>query len=84
MVTVGDAYRDPRVFGMYGDRKGYGASRSQHKRRLAMDLNLFKKDDEGEWEYCTSTDDHEPLGLKWEEMGHTWGGRFNDGNHYQY
>jgi hypothetical protein len=49
-----------------------------------MDLNLFRLDEDGEWEYCTATEDHRPLGEKWEAMGHVWGGRFNDGNHYQY
>lgn len=78
-VTLGDAYRDPRVFGMVGEWKGYGASKSQHKRRLAMDLNLFI-----DGEYCYATEDHIPLGEQWEKMGHVWGGRFNDGNHYQY
>jgi hypothetical protein len=39
-ITLGDAYRDPRLHGDVG------------------------------------------LGLKWESMGGSWGGRFNDGNHY--
>lgn len=76
-VTLGDAYRDPRVFGPIGERRGYGESRSAHKQRLAIDINLFKS---GRW--LTSTKDHEPLGLWWESVGGTWGGRFNDGNHY--
>ena len=76
-VTLGDAYRDPRVFGAMGDRKGYGESRSAHKQRLAIDLNLFAGG-----RYLTSTDDHQPLGEWWERQGGTWGGRFNDGNHY--
>jgi hypothetical protein len=29
-----------------------------------------------------STEAHTPLGEQWEKMGGTWGGRFNDGNHY--
>jgi len=50
---------------------------SNHYIRLAVDFNLFK-----DGEYLTKTSDHEPLGLFWEEMGGSWGGRFNDGNHY--
>ena len=50
-----------------------------HGFRLAIDLNLFKDS-----EYLTETSDHEPLGLVWEAMGGTWGGRFEDGNHYSY
>jgi hypothetical protein len=76
-ITLGDAYRDPRLHGDVGKKKGYGRSRSNHKSRLAIDLNLFK-----DGEYLTETEDHEPLGLKWESMGGSWGGRFNDGNHY--
>jgi hypothetical protein len=76
-VTLGDAYRDPRVFGMVGVSKGYGRSKSLHKQRLAIDLNLFKDGD-----FLAGTDDHKPLGEYWESIGGSWGGRFNDGNHY--
>lgn len=76
-VTLGDAYRDPRVFGVMGERKGYGESQSAHKQRLAIDLNLYK---DGVW--LQATDAHKPLGEWWESEGGAWGGRFNDGNHY--
>lgn len=76
-ATVGDAYRDPRLHGQVGEKKGYGASGSLHKERLAMDLNLFK-----DGKFLATTEDHKPLGEKWESMGGSWGGRFNDGNHY--
>ena len=76
-ITLGDAYRDPRVFGKIGTKLGYGRARSNHKKRLAIDLNLFK-----DGKYLTTDKDHEPLGIFWEEMGGSWGGRFNDGNHY--
>ena len=76
-ITLGDAYRDPRLHGSVGVRNGYGRSKSNHKSRLAIDLNLFK-----DGQYLTETEDHEPLGEKWELMGGSWGGRFNDGNHY--
>lgn len=76
-LTVGDAYRDPRLHGQVGESKGYGSDVSLHKQRLAMDLNLFK-----DGKFLTSTEDHKPLGEKWESMGGSWGGRFNDGNHY--
>jgi hypothetical protein len=52
---------------------------SFHYKRLAIDLNLFR---DGRW--LTSTDDHAPLGHYWEILGGTWGGRFNDGNHYSW
>lgn len=76
-LSWGDAYRDPRVFGAIGERKGYGESRSAHKQRLAVDLNLFKNG-----VYQQETEAHAELGAFWESMGGKWGGRFNDGNHY--
>jgi len=76
-LTLGDAYRDARVFGAMGEKKGYGRSNSNHKQRLAIDLNLFK-----DGKYLTKTEDHKPLGEFWESIGGSWGGRFNDGNHY--
>ncbi len=78
-LTFGDAYRDPRVFGPMGTKEGYGRASSNHKRRLAIDFNLFK---DGVW--LTATEDHRPTGEYWESIGGTWGGRFSnpDGNHY--
>ncbi len=76
-VTLGDAFRDPRAFGLIGEVKGYGHARSAHKSRLAIDLNLFK-----DGKYLSSTEDHQQLGEYWESIGGTWGGRFKDGNHY--
>jgi hypothetical protein len=54
---------------------------SCHYIRLAVDFNLFTEKD-GEWKYMTSTEAHEPLGIYWESIGGSWGGRFEDGNHY--
>lgn len=76
-VTLGDAYRDPRLHGDVGVKKGYGHPKSAHKQRLAIDLNLFK-----DGVYLTSTEAHKPLGEFWESIGGSWGGRFDDGNHY--
>ncbi len=76
-VTFGDAYRDPRVFGPLGVRQGYGHRSSAHKQRLAIDLNLFR-----DGKFLQSTEDHKQLGEWWESQGGTWGGRFEDGNHY--
>ena len=76
-LTLGDAYRDPRLHGIVGERKGYGHPKSCHKLRLAIDLNLFK-----DGVFLSSTESHKPMGVYWESLGGTWGGRFNDGNHY--
>lgn len=76
-LTFGDAYRDPRLHGALGEKKGYGAANSCHKLRLAVDLNLFKNG-----EYKTRTEDYKDLGEYWESIGGCWGGRFEDGNHF--
>lgn len=76
-VTLGDAYRDPRLHGGIGVKMGYGHPKSCHKLRLAIDLNLFKNG-----KFLTTTEDHRQLGEWWESIGGTWGGRFNDANHY--
>lgn len=69
-VTFGDASRM--------DKKGHKDD-SFHYKRLAIDLNLFK-----DGKYLTETKDHLPLGKFWEFIGGTWGGRFDDGNHYSW
>jgi hypothetical protein len=50
---------------------------SLHFEALAKDFNLFK-----DGKYLTRTEDHQKLGEFWEFIGGSWGGRFNDGNHY--
>jgi len=77
--TLGDAFRDARLHGAFGEKRGYGAARSFHKNRLAIDLNLFK---DGRFLSDTSAD--EQIGIWWEKQGGTWGGRFRDGNHYSW
>lgn len=83
MLSLGDGYRDPRVFGEVGEKEGYGRSNSLHKQRLAIDLNLFEQVN-GSWLYLKETNDHLLLGEYWESLHElcSWGGRFNDGNHY--
>lgn len=80
-VTLGDAYRDPRVHGEMGVRKTYSHPFSMHKARLAIDLNLFK-----DGEYLEGGEAHRPLGEWWEQQHPEarWGGRFNDANHYSF
>lgn len=86
-ISFGDAYRDPRVFGGWGTAAGYGSGRSLHKRRLAIDLNLFK-----DGRYLRSTEAHRQFGEFWIALGVAhgyplqWGGSNgrNDGNHYSF
>lgn len=81
-ATLGDAYRDPRCHGEMGERMGpYGRSKSAHKQRLAIDLNLFK-----DGHYLRHTEAHRKFGEFWKGVhpDNRWGGDFNtpDGNHY--
>jgi len=63
-----------------------GFRNSNHTRRLAADLHLFK-----DGKYLTKTEDHRVFGEIWEsfsrvidgtKINFAWGGRFKDGNHY--
>lgn len=78
-LSLGDAYRDARVHGLMGVKMGYGHKGSNHKIRLAIDLNLFK-----DGVFLQATEDHKPLGEFWKSLHPLcrWGGDFNDGNHY--
>ena len=78
-VRMGDLFRDPRVFGNHGTKWGYGHPRSNHKLKLAVDLNLMRSG-----RLVTSTKGHRELGEWWEQQNEhcRWGGRFKDGNHY--
>ncbi|CAK0758731.1 M15 family peptidase [Gammaproteobacteria bacterium] len=77
-VTFGDAFRDQRC--------PYGAEGSYHKRRLAVDFNLFK-----DGRYLTSVEEWRELGEAWKILDPlcTWGGDFKtgavgDANHLSY
>ena len=81
--TTGDFFRSPRAFGAMGTRRAYGSSNSNHKLKLAADLNLFI-----DGKFQTTTEAHRSIGEKWESMHElcSWGGRFRnaDGNHYSF
>lgn len=78
-IRGGDAFRDPRVHGKVGEKKGYGHRKSGHKLKLAEDLYLFK---DGVWQ--NTLEMQTEAGKQWESMGGSWGGRFKtpDANHY--
>lgn len=87
----GDAERNPRVHGEYGEKLGYSSAYSLHKLRLARDFHLFRVVD-GKRRYVTTTAGHKPFGDFWLALGALfgwplqWGGQRerNDGNHYSY
>lgn len=79
-IRGGDLFRDPRVHGQMGEKKSYSSANSNHKLKCAIDLNLFK-----DGKFLQATADHKELGEWWEQQHELcrWGGRFNDGNHYE-
>jgi hypothetical protein len=78
-LTFGEAYRTPEQAAINA-KTGAGIADSLHCDRLAVDFNLFK-----DGVYQTDTSAYEPLGVFWESIGGSWGGRFvlrPDGNHF--
>ena len=78
--TLGEVYRTAEQAAWYAD-KGSGIKDSLHCKRLAVDINLFSP----KGEYLTRSEEHTPFGEYWESLSdkNRWGGRFNDGNHYE-
>ena len=79
-IRGGDWFRDARVHGEYGEKVGYSASMSNHKMKLAFDINLTL-----DGVYQTSTEDHSEIGAYWITLHELcrWGGTGGkDGNHY--
>ena len=80
-VRPGDLFRDPRMHGEFGEKKGYGHRHSCHKLKLAIDLNIVK---DGKLDAVGKY--HKELGKWWEKQNKycRWGGRFNnrDYNHF--
>ena len=78
--TLGEVYRTAEQAAWYAD-KGIGIKDSLHCKRLAVDINLFS----AKGEYLTRSEEHAPFGEYWESLSdkNRWGGRFNDGNHYE-
>ena len=81
--TLGDAYRDPRAFGTWGEKKRYSHSKSVHKVRLAQDINLFV---DGKYISDGCHPVYEELGEYWKSLDPDacWGGDFKDANHFSF
>ncbi len=77
-LTFVDAYRDPRVHGSVGQKTSYSSANSNHKIRLAIDLNLWVDGD------YVITSEHEA----WDDLHEYWssiGGAVRiprDANHF--
>lgn len=77
--TFGEAYRPPEMAEIYAKR-GTGITNSLHGLRLAIDFNIF---DENE-QLINDNKQLEKIGLYWETLGGSWGGRFKkvDSGHF--
>lgn len=81
-LTFGDAWDK--------DRDGGHMPHSVHYLRLAVDFNLFVKDEQGDWTWVTNGRDPAwvALGMFWEGVSDQarWGGRFKQGdsNHFSF
>lgn len=78
--TLGEARRTKEMAEWYA-KQGKGIKNSLHIKQLAIDINLFK-----DGKYLTTTESHKIFGEWWERQHARcrWGGRFNDGNHYEF
>ena len=68
-LTTGDTYPGKFKHSDFG----------QHPKGLAIDLNLFI-----EGHFQTTSEAHAKLGAFWKALGGSWGGDWNDGNHYSW
>lgn len=59
-----------------------GATYSKHKEGLAIDIHLYLPDGNYMGDERGEEKAHEVYGAYWESLGGSWGGRFNDSNHY--
>lgn len=79
-ILIGFAYQEGYEL-TWGDTYPHRVHKknSKHNIGLAIDLNLFR-----DGQYLDATEDHNALGEYWESIGGIWGGRFKDGNHYEW
>ncbi len=61
-------------------KQGKGIVNSLHRKRLAVDINLFKGN-----KFLSETESYREIGEYWESLHplNRWGGRFQDGNHFE-
>lgn len=79
-LTINEVLRPQEMQDIYVAQGKSWTNKSQHRLKLAGDLNLFKDN-----KYLATTKAHKELGIYWESLSpyNVWGGRFRDGNHYE-
>lgn len=77
LVALAWSYRDEEA-----NRRVGGHPKSTHLSKLAQDIDVFRLVG-GQWIYQRhETPFHKQLGVFWEGLGGSWGGRFGDSNHF--
>jgi len=81
--TLGEAFRTKEQ-ALINAQRHIGILDSQHRDRLAIDLNLFSQ----KREYLNKSEDYLLIGKYWESLSkfNKWGGRSKklpDGNHFE-
>lgn len=71
-VTIGEVLRT-KTKAEENEQLKIGISHSLHLLKLAVDLNIFK-----DGKSLESFDEYLPIGLYWESIGGSWGGRFTN------
>lgn len=71
--TFGETLRTP-IQAHLNVEQHIGIEHSLHLIKLARDLNLWKPDGT----FCQTFADFEPIGIFWESIGGSWGGRFHN------
>ncbi len=87
VISAGEMWRPPEMQKIYMETGRSKTMVGRHQDRLAIDLNVFKKDD-NEKLYLCSTAEIKPLGDYWESLHpkNRWGGNwksFKDGPHFE-
>jgi hypothetical protein len=75
VITLGEAWRTPEQQAVYVKTGRSLTTKSQHLRRLAIDLNIFQ-----DGRLLATKDEIMPLGQYWEALHpgkNRWGGNFN-------
>lgn len=87
-VSGGELYRTPEQQALHVQNGRSTTMSSQHLKRLAVDLNFFKSDADGQLRLSYDIEDIRPLGQFWENLdpANRWGGNwstFKDVPHFE-
>lgn len=88
VVTAGELYRTPEQQKIYIQQGRSKTMESKHLQRLAIDLNFFKLNNEGNLELTYSKSELQQIGDYWEKLDaeNRWGGNwknFKDTPHFE-